>query len=80
MDIKAFESPETIKPKNTPTPALKDFLKFLFNNNSPEMAPIIAPIIIPKGGIKRPIIVPIEAPIIPYLLAPNFLEVYMGNM
>ena len=74
-EIKAFVNPETSKPKNTPVAALIDFLIFLFNNISPEIAPIIEPKMIPSGGKKSPITVPTDAPIIPYLLAPNFLEV-----
>ena len=35
---------------------------------------------IPNGGKNKPIKVPIEAPIIPNLLAPNFFEVYIGIM
>ena len=68
-------NPDTIKPRKTPTAALIDFSKFLFKNNSPAIAPIKAPNIIPKGGKNNPTKVPIEAPIIPNLLAPNFFEV-----
>ena len=71
-------NPETIKPRKTPNAALIDLSKFLFSNNSPAIAPINAPNIIPKGGKNSPIKVPIDAPIIPYLLAPNLFEVYIG--
>ena len=68
-------NPDTISPRKTPAAAFRDFSKFLFKNNSPAIAPIKAPNIIPKGGKNNPIKVPIDAPIIPNLLAPNFFEV-----
>ena len=80
IDINAFVKPETIRPRKTPAAALIDFSKFLFKNNSPAIAPINAPNMIPNGGKNKPIKVPIEAPIIPNLLAPNFFEVYIGIM
>ena len=66
---------DIIKPKKTPNADFKDFLKFLFKIISPVTEPIIAPINIPKGAKNKPRIIPIDAPIIPYLLAPNFFEV-----
>ena len=63
------------KPITTPAAAFIDLSKSLFKKSSPEIAPIIAPKIIPSGGKNSPIIIPIEAPIIPNLLAPNFFDV-----
>ena len=73
--IRLLVNPEMIKPRKTPNADFKDFLKFLFKIISPVIAPIKAPIKIPKGAKNKPKIIPIDAPIIPYLLAPNFFEV-----
>lgn len=73
--IRLLVKPEIIKPRKTPNADFKDFLKFLFKIISPVIAPIKAPIKIPKGAKNKPRIIPIDAPIIPYLLAPNFFEV-----
>jgi len=70
---------EAINPINTPIEDLIDFFKSLLNNNSPINAPKIGPIKIPKGiGLNIPIISPIEAPIIPYLVAPKYFDPYIG--
>ena len=74
-DITAFVKPDMAKPITTPAAAFIDLSKSLFKKNSPEIAPIIAPKIIPSGGKNSPIIIPIEAPIIPNLLAPKFFDV-----
>ena len=63
------------KPITTPAAAFIDVSKSLFKKSSPEIATIIARIILPTGCYNSPIIIPIEAPIIPNLLAPNFFDV-----
>tara|TARA_B100000900_G_scaffold405425_1_gene415000 strand:+ start:1501 stop:1731 length:231 start_codon:yes stop_codon:yes gene_type:complete len=73
--IRHLVKPEIINPRKTPNADFKDFLKFLFKIISPVIAPIKAPIKIPKGEKNKPRVIPIDAPIIPYLLAPNLFEV-----
>ena len=73
--IRLLVKPEIIKPRKTPNADFKDFLKFLFKIISPVIEPINAPINIPNGAKNKPRIIPIDAPIIPYLLAPNLFEV-----
>ena len=49
------------------------------NINSPINAPKIGPIKIPKGiGLNIPTTRPIDAPIMPYLVAPKYFEPYIG--
>ncbi len=58
---------------------LIDFFRSLLNNNSPINAPKMGPIIIPKGmGVNIPITRPIDAPKIPYLVAPKYFDPYIG--
>jgi len=70
---------EAKNPIKTPIDDLIDFFKSLLNNNSPINAPSIGPIIIPKGiGVIMPIKRPIDAPKIPYLVAPKYFDPYIG--
>ena len=70
---------EARNPIKTPIDDLIDFFKSLLNNNSPINAPRIGPIKIPKGiGVIIPITRPIDAPIIPYLVAPKYFDPYIG--
>lgn len=70
-----FNTTLVITPIKDPNPAFKLlFISFLANTYSPRVAPRNEPMNIPGiFAIKAPIKTPSIAPIIPYLLPPNFL-------